>query len=144
LEAGRDAAYVDTGYLRALLDPREELHPAVEDHWRVTNAVFYTSSLVAAEIVRQLAKASYVDQPWRWNKVASVKTMVVDAREILVCCPPTEVIHDALTALDEMQRALVRLDLCDSVSMVILDRLRHRRVCGFDEHFASIGALLEP
>lgn len=145
LEEGRDAAYVDTGYLRALLDDHDDHHAVVTAHWDVTTANFYTSPLVIAEAVRQVAKhGDGVTQEWRWDKVAQTKSIVVDNRLIFVCAPPDEIVQRAFIELVEMQRLLMRLDLCDSLSMVILNVLRHRRVLGFDDHFRSVGAALEP
>jgi predicted nucleic acid-binding protein len=144
IDAGRDAAYIDTGYLRGLVDERDERHLIVTDHWRSTKAVFYTSPLVVAEAVRQVAKHGGVDQEWRWEKIDQTKTLFIDDRMILVCAPPDEVVRTALVELVNMQRILVRLDLCDSLSMVILDAVQHRRVLGFDDHFRAVGAALEP
>jgi predicted nucleic acid-binding protein len=144
IDAGRDAAYVDTGYLRALVDDGDGHHAVVADHWRSTKAIFYTSPLVVAEAVRQVAKHGGVNQQWRWDRVNDTKVLFVDDRMILVCAPPDEVVRLALVELVNMQQILVRLDLCDSLSMVILNVLRHRRVLGFDDHFRSVGAALEP
>lgn len=144
IDAGRDAAFVDTGYLRALIDEGDAHHSVVSAHWRSTKAIFYTSPLVIAEAIRQLAKHGGVDQQWRWDKVSQTKALFIDDRMILVCAPPDEVVRLALVELVNMQRILLRLDLCDSLSMVILDAVQHRRVLGFDDHFRSVGAALEP
>jgi predicted nucleic acid-binding protein len=147
LQAGRDAAFVDTGYLVALLNPHDQQHRVAREHWETTKAIFYTSSLVVSEIVRQMAKANgpTIDQNWRWDKVSAVNAMFVADRRVTLCSPPRALVLEALTELIAMQRELEsRLDLCDSVSMMILDQLRHRRVCGFDNHFRAVGASLEP
>lgn len=135
---------IDTGYLRALIDDSDDLHPTVAEHWRLTRAIFYTTPLVVAEAVRQVAKHGGADQQWRWARVDETKVLVSDDRVILVCAPTEEVVRSAMTQLAAMQRELVRLDLCDCLSMVILDTLKHRRVLGFDNHFRSVGAALEP
>jgi predicted nucleic acid-binding protein len=145
LEQGRrDAAYVDTGYLRALVDPRDSHHAVVREHWRVNKTVAYTSSLVASEATRQLAKAKGVDQHWRWDKVESVKRLMIDDRSVIVCSPPRDVVLQAMAVLVELQRSLIRLGLCDCVTLLMLDVLRHRRVLGFDDHLNAVGASLEP
>jgi predicted nucleic acid-binding protein len=145
LEAGRDAAYVDTWYLRALLDEYDDYHGIVAEHWRQTTANFYTSPLVAAEAVRQVAKhGGGVTPHWRWGRVAYAKTIFVDDRLILVCAPPKEVFDHAFAELVDMQQGLPRLDLCDALSIVILNAAQHRRVLSSDDHFRSVGAQLEP
>ena len=145
LEAGRDAAYVDTWYLRALLDDYDDYHAVVDAHWEVTTANFYTSPLVVAEAVRHLAKhGGGVSHQWRWDRVNRTKTMIVDDRVILICAVPTQVFEHALVELVDMQQSLPKLDLCDSLSMVILNALQHRRVLGSDDHFRVVGAALEP
>lgn len=140
----RDAAFVDTGYIRALLDTEDGNHVAAKQHWSQTKVLPYTSELVAAEAVRQLAKKKRVDQGWRWQRVEEIKSIVVDDERIVVCSPPREVIDDAFRNLLAWHRALHRLDLCDALTMVVLDAMRHRRVFGFDAHLRSMGAALEP
>lgn len=144
IDAGRDAAYVDTGYLKALFDDADQYHTVARAHWQTTKAVLYTSSLVLGEVYRQFAKTGRRDQTWRWTCVRTVTQFVMVDRRILVCCPPHDVLERAIKELGEMQESLVRLDLCDSLSMVILDTMRHRRVLSFDDHFRSVGASLEP
>jgi predicted nucleic acid-binding protein len=145
VDAGRDAAYVDTWYLRALLDDYDDHHAVVAAHWEATTANFYTSPLVIAEAVRQVAKhGEGVTQQWRWERVTQTKVMIVDDRSILICAPPEEALKLAFVELVEMQQSLPRLDLCDSLSMVILNALQHRRVLGSDDHFRYVGAALEP
>jgi predicted nucleic acid-binding protein len=144
LEAGRDAAFVDTGYLRALLDERDDRHGAVGAFHMGLSASLYTSSLVVTEAARQFAKASNVSQAWCWGRVEQLADVLSYERGITICSPPTEVIHDALGRLKPMQRVLGGLDLCDLVSMLVLDGLSHRRVLGFDNHFRAVGAALEP
>lgn len=144
VDAGRNAAFVDTGYIRALLDERDERHATVRRFHEGLSASLYTSALVVAEAVRQFAKADQVSQDWRWARVESLTAIFARDYGITVCAPPDNVIGAALDELTEMQRFLVRLDLCDLVSMLVLDLLSHRRVLGFDDHFRSIGASLEP
>jgi predicted nucleic acid-binding protein len=144
IDAGRDAAFVDTGYLRALLDDSDESHDVVRDHWQSARAVFYTSSLVLSETVRWVAKTGTRDQFWSRNTVTQAKALVVDDQLLLVCAPPRDIVHTAMNELVEMQENLPRLDLCDTLSMVILKLLEHRRVLSFDNHFRAIGATLEP
>jgi predicted nucleic acid-binding protein len=140
----RDAAFVDTGFIVALLRPADGLHELAKAHWENNSSLAYTTPLVAAEVVRQLAKSSSVTQPWRVERVSEVRRMIVDRNEIIVCETTRGLVHAALRELDEMQRTIDRLDLCDCLSMIVLDSLRHRRVFGFDSDFQIVGATLEP
>lgn len=140
----RDAAFVDTGFLVALLHSNDGLHELANEHWENNTFLTYTTPLVIAEVVRQLAKARAVPQPWRLERVSNVRRMIVDRKEIVVCDTPRELINAALRELDEMQKTIDRLDLCDCLSMMVLDSLMHRRVFGFDSDFQIVGATLEP
>lgn len=131
-------------YIRALLDDRDDRHAAVARYHTGLRASLYTSALVVAEAARQFAKADQVPQDWRWTHVTDLASIISTSRRITVCAPPDEEIVEALAELTEMQKMLVRLDLCDLVSMRVLDALSHRRVLGFDDHFRSVGASLEP
>ena len=144
VEGGRDAAFVDTGYIRALLDERDARHGVVRQFHEGLSASLYTSALVVAEAARQLAKAGRVDQAWRWDRVDALASIFVHQRRITICAPPDDVVAAGLRRLSEMQRVITGLDLCDLMSMVVLDMLNHRRVLGFDNHFRTIGASLEP
>lgn len=144
LAEGRNAAFMDTSYLRALLDPADAKHEVAELSFKTLDASLYTSALVVAEAVRHFAKAKQVGQQWRWDRTRELKSLVIEQRRILVCSPPESVVRDALVELVQMQEAIIRLDLCDCLSMMLLDRLEHRRVLGFDDHFRAVGAQLEP
>jgi predicted nucleic acid-binding protein len=140
IDAGRDAAFVDTSYLRALLDERDDRHGAVTAFHGGLSASLYTSALVVAEAARQFAKAKAVNQQWRWERVETLARILAVEQHMVICAPPDAAVRDALLALSDNQRLLGRLDLCDSLSMLVLDALRHRRVLGFDDHFRAIGA----
>jgi predicted nucleic acid-binding protein len=144
IEAGRDAAFVDTSYIRALLDDRDDRHAAVDAFHNGLSASLYTSALVVAEAARQFAKAERVGQDWRWQRVEQLTAILATEEQMVICAPPETVIRDALAVLNDMQRVLLRLDLCDLVSMLALEALNHRRVLGFDDHFRAVGASLEP
>jgi predicted nucleic acid-binding protein len=140
----RDAALVDTGYLRALLDPSDGYHEIASEHWNSSSLAPYTTPLVLGETVRQMAKYGGASQPWRIERVSEVRRIVVDRAEIIICGTTKELIHQALRAVDEMQHIIDKLDFCDCLSMTVLDALQHRRVLGFDSDFSTIGASLEP
>lgn len=144
IEAGRDAAFVDTSYIHALLDERDDRHAEVRRFHDGLSASLYTSALVVAESARQFAKGKSVEQSWRWQRVEELSALLSADQRMTICAPPEPVVRDALATLQEMQRIVGRLDLCDSLSMVVLNSLRHRRVLSFDDHFRSIGASLEP
>ena len=145
VHAGRDAAFVDTGYIHALLNDRDPLHGTVRSFHEGLSARLYTSALVVAEAARQLAKAKGATQDWRWNRVEALAGLFLDERRMVICAPPPDVIQDALKELCAMQRDVGgALDLVDLVSFLALDGLGHRRVLGFDNHFRAVGAALEP
>lgn len=144
VDAGRDAAFVDTGYIRALLDERDDRNPLVRDFHEGLSASLYTSVLVVAEAARQFAKARGATQDWRWARVDELVAMLVTEHRMIICAPPKELVERGLASLRDMQRTLVRLDLADLVSVLVLDELRHRRVLGFDDHLRAMGASLDP
>lgn len=144
VDAGRDAAFVDTGYIRALLDDRDERHAGVREFHEGLSANLYTSALVVAEAARQFAKAERADQQWRWERTSELAMILAVEQRMVICAPPEPVVRESFLLLREMQHTLVRLDLCDSLSLIVLDTLNHRRVLGFDNHFRAVGASLEP
>jgi len=144
VEAGRDAAFVDTGYIRALLDERDDRNAPVRAFHEGLSASLYTSALVVAEAARQFAKADRVGQDWRWERIDALADLLATEQQMVICAPPEDVVHKALATLRTMQRILLRLDLSNLVSLLVLEALRHRRVLGFDNHFRAVGASLEP
>jgi predicted nucleic acid-binding protein len=146
VRAGKDAAYVDTGYLRALVDNHDASHSSIIAHFASSKAILYTSPLVVAEAARHLAKSKRiaVTQQWRWDRIHHVHDLVIANKRILVCAPEYSVVEEAVTALDASQRSVRGLDLCDALSIVILNHAQHRRVFGFDRDLTAFGAQLEP
>jgi predicted nucleic acid-binding protein len=140
----RDAAFVDTSYLAALLNPEDERHGVVTRHARSTRVLRYTTSFVVCETVRQIVKGGYARLNVRQARVSECKRVTLDDGDILICSPSREMVAAGYSALQEMQMTFTKLDLCDAISFVTLDALRHRRVLGFDHHFRSAGAQLEP
>jgi len=61
VEAGRDAAFVDTGYIHALLNDRDQRHGEVRNFHEGLSARLYTSALVVAEAARQEIYPDVVD-----------------------------------------------------------------------------------
>ena len=140
----RDAAFVDTGYLRALLDERDQYHSIAAEYFSSVDSIFYTSGFVLSEATRQMAKARRVAQGWRWERVERIKELTLDSGTVLVVTPPQDIVSRALSLLVDWQKVIVRLDLCDVISILALDVLEHRRVVGFDSDFAVLGATMEP
>lgn len=139
----RDAAYVDTGFLRALLVPDDQYHELAALHWSSSKLFAYTSPLVVAEVARQFSKSQEA-RDRVLQRAQEISRLCIADKEIAICAPPQDVVERALSVWVEHQLIVDRLDLCDALSFVILDTLKHRRVLGFDHHFNTIGASLEP
>jgi predicted nucleic acid-binding protein len=140
----RDAAFVDTGFLLALLNPNDPMHDLALLYWHDSSLSAYTTPLVVAETVRRFAKYKHMSQPWRVERVSGVLELVVPPGRIIICAPPRELIFEAARELQEMQHVIERLDFCDCLSLLVLDKLVHRRVLGFDSDFRQAGATMEP
>jgi hypothetical protein len=70
--------------------------------------------------------------------------LVVGGGRIVICNPPREFVLQCYQSLLEARLIDSKIDLCDILSMTVLDYARHKRVFGFDRHFSSHGATLEP
>lgn len=144
LSRGRGAIFVDTGFLRALFDDGDQYAPLARPLFEKTSANFYTTDLVLAEVVRQIAKSKGIDHTIRERWFHSCTDLLVDSRAILVCVPPEDVLLKAYGELRVARNSDPRLDLCDLLSITVLDYAQHRRVFGFDRHYSLFGARLEP
>ena len=145
-ERGRAAVFVDTGFLRALIFQGDQYSYVAEEQFEGavhTNA--YTTTLVLAELVRQLAKDKKSREFERDSMFEKFSDLVFESGRFVVCSPPVALARQAYEELLCPGRRIVGLDLCDAVSMKVLEYARHRRVFGFDRrHFQEAGALVEP
>jgi predicted nucleic acid-binding protein len=146
LDRGRGAAFVDTGFLKAIINDKDPLAPPAKRHYEesVAGTNFYTTSLVLAEAVRQVAKQKGIDFPTQQRQFERCSELLIDRAHVFVCHPPREVLMSAYEALRETRQTEPTLDLSDALSIAVLDYARHRRVFGFDGHFRTFGAQLEP
>lgn len=144
LARGRGAAFVDTGFITALIFKDDQYSRDAQRAFRVSRANFYTTNLVLAEVVRQITKAGNLNASLKNQHFAQCSRILVDSEDILVCAPPRDIVITAYSALRESRTIHPSLDLCDLLSLVVLDYAHHRRVLGFDTHFRSFGAQLEP
>ena len=144
LSRGRGAVFVDTGFLRALFDGADQYASLARTLFDETSANFYTTDLVLAEVVRQIAIKDGIDHPTRERWFNSCTDLLVDSGTILVCVPPADVLFKAYDELRVARNTDPRLDLCDLLSVTVLDYAQHRRVFGFDRHYGIFGAQLEP
>lgn len=146
LEKGRGAAFVDTCFLRALIYARDPLHDVSAQAFERAerqNTNCYTTALVLAEAVRQIVKNG--GGAVRESSLDKCTELVLDGGRVMVCSPPRDVVLDCYSELLRARKNVgPALDLCDLLSVTVLDHAHHRRVFGFDRHFSAFGAQLEP
>lgn len=143
-DRGRDAVFVDTGFLKALVDHTDQFSPVARLHFDSAKANFYTTNLVLAETVRQIAKESGVDWVTKTRRFGRCDELLIDSGRIFVCAPPREVILQAYDELKDARTWSQSLDLCDILSVTVLNYAHHGRVFSFDNDFRQFGAKLEP
>lgn len=141
---GRGAAFIDTGFIKALLDDKDQYATPARRFFASVKDNFYTTNLVLTEVVRQIAKDRGVDFPTRTAWFDKCSEIIINTEQILVCAPSRDVILDAYRELRTARLTQPTLDLCDIVSVAVLTHAQHRRVFGFDAHFRNFGAQLEP
>ena len=145
LDRGRGAAFVDTGFIRALIDERDKYHTRAIRHFeQALDTNYYTTSLVLAEAIRQVAKTDRINYSMRAQWFDSCTKMMITTSRVYVCVPSREVLMEAYSELAVMRQSIPDLDLCDALSMSVLNHAEHKRVFGFDGHFSTFGASLEP
>jgi predicted nucleic acid-binding protein len=144
-DRGRGAAFIDTGFFKGLFFDRDHYATIARNHFRGASGInFYTTNLVLAEIVRQITKDGGANQMIRNMMFDNCTDLLIDSHRVFVCAPPQEVMLAAYEELREARAAQPRLDLCDALSIIVLEHAQHRRVFGFDNHFSNFGAQLEP
>jgi predicted nucleic acid-binding protein len=145
LDRGRGAAFIDTGFLKGLFFDRDNYSAPARTHFAGARGVnFYTTNLVLAEAVRQIVKDGGTNYATRTLMFDKCTELLIDSQRIFVCAPPREIVLQAYEELREARLIQPTLDLCDILSIVVLEHAQHRRVFGFDSHFSSFGAQLEP
>ena len=144
LDRGRGAAFIDTGFLRGLFFDNDPYATTARSYFASASGNFYTTNLVLAETVRQISKAKGTDVPTKTVMFGKCTHLLVDTNTIYVCAPPRSLIMNAYRELKEIRQSIPALDLCDLLSIAVLEHAQHRRVFGFDSHFTTYGAQLEP
>ena len=145
-ESGRGAAFVDTGFLRGVIDESDEHHDQSLEHFNSSlNTNLYTTSLVFAEVVRQISKHKRPRNKFHSDKMFhSCEQILVEDKSIKICHPPFAMIEESFRTLSLERQVIQKLDLCDVTSLLVLEYAQHNRVFGFDRHFEHFGARLEP
>ena len=144
LNRGRDAVFVDTGFLKALVDDTDQFSNIATLHFASAKANFYTTNLVLAETVRQIAKEGGVDWVTKKRRFGQCDELLIDSGTIFVCAPPREVILEAYDELKDARTWSQSLDLCDILSVTVLNYAHHRRIFTFDNDYRQFGAKIEP
>jgi predicted nucleic acid-binding protein len=141
---GRDAVFVDTGFLKGLVDDTDQFSNIARLHFASAKANFYTTNLVLAETVRHIAKTKGVDWATKSRRFGRCEELLIDNDRVFVCAPPRELIIQAYDELKEARAWSQSLDLCDILSVTVLNYAHHGRVFSFDNDFRQFGARLEP
>src|SRR5438445_2552717 len=144
LDRGRGAAFIDTGFLKGLFFDRDQYAATARAHFAVASGNFYTTNLVLAEAVRQITKDKLSDYPTKNLMFDRCTELMIDSGSVFVCAPPRDLVLGAYQELSDARLVQPSLDLCDCLSIIVLEHAQHRRVFGFDAHFSTFGALLEP
>lgn len=144
LDRGRGGAFIDTGFLRGLLFDNDPYAITAKNYFASASGNFYTTNLVLAETVRQISKAKGTDVPTKTMMFGRCTQLLIDSTTIYVCAPPRNLVLSAYRELKEIRQSIPTLDLCDLLSIKVLEHAQHRRVFGFDTHFTVYGAQLEP
>jgi predicted nucleic acid-binding protein len=144
LDRGRGAAFIDTGFLKGLFFDSDQYTATARAHFEAASGNFYTTNLVLAEAVRQIAKDKIADYPTKSFMFDKCTDLMIGSGRVFVCVPPRELVLSAYQELSEARPSQPGLDLCDCLSVIVLEHAQHRRVFGFDSHFSIFGAQLEP
>lgn len=145
ISRGRGAAFIDTGFLRGLLDDTDQYHDISKIHFDdISGTSLYTTSFVLLEVTRQIAKHKNASNSKIQNMLNSIATLTINDQEILICVPSRRIIDLSMTRLCSLRRQIDKLDLCDVASISVLEYARHARVLGYDQHLSYFGAQLEP
>ena len=127
-----NAVFVDTSGLLALLNPKDDNHPAASGAFarlRVQQAPLVSTSFVLVETYTLLGRRFGLDavQRFREDFAPLVDVVWVD-----------EALHDA--GLDLLlSRRTRRLSLVDAVSFVVMRRRKIDDAFAFDPHFEQAG-----
>lgn len=141
---GRGAAFIDTGFLRGLLDETDQYHDISRIHFEdISGTALYTTSFVLLEVTRQIAKHKQVSKFQIDNMLIQAEALFVNDTVITICIPNRRIVDLSMRRLCELRRQ-VDLDLCDVTSISVLEYAQHSRVLGYDQHLAYFGANLEP
>lgn len=145
INRGRGAAFIDTGFLRGLLDETDQYHTISKLHFdEIKGTSLYTTSFVLLEVTRQISKNKQISRDKSREMLDYAANLMVEDQVILVCVPSRRIIDLSLNRLCELRRTVNKLDLCDVTSITVLEYAQHARVLGYDQHLSYFGAQLEP
>jgi len=128
LNRGRGAAFVDTGFLKGLFFDKDQYASPARSLFSRASGNFYTTSLVLAEVVRQITKDSGADYPTKTLMFNQCTELMIDTGTIFVCVPPRDILLEAYQELRDARVSQPSLDLCDLLSITVLEHAQHRRV----------------
>lgn len=141
---GRGAAFIDTGFLRGLLDETDQYHEISKLHFEeISGTALYTTSFVLLEVTRQIAKHKQAPKNRINAMLEDAASIFLNDATVTICVPNRRIIDLSIRRLCEL-RLQLELDLCDVTSISVLEYAQHSRVLGYDQHLAYFGAQLEP
>lgn len=144
-DRGRSAVFVDTGFLRALILPDQWSDLAQLQFAGAKRTNFYTTTFVFGELVRKIAKSKVRNAGQRHQWFDECRSLLVEPGTIGLCSPPAELTKRAYKELLEAKSRPLGLDLCDAVTVKVMEYAQHRRIFSFDrKHLLAFGALVEP
>ena len=135
----REGVFLDSAYLIALEDDRDQSHEAASRHWRgLTGAMprIVTTTFVLTETVT-------------FFKTRGRHQKAVDLGHLLMSSSWIQLVHVDRSLLLETWDYLVRradkaCSLTDCVSFVLMARLGLRTALTFDHHFVQAGFEVQP
>lgn len=123
--------FLDTGYLIALINKRDDLHEVAIEASKTFHEPFFTTQLILVEIANSLSLP-----PQRPLAISIIERIQGDALTTIVPLS-SERFEKALTLFKE--RSDKSWGMVDCFSFIVMDEFRIKQALTFDEHFRQAG-----